>query len=84
MRPTDAQRHPAALPVTDARLQRLYDLIWRRTLASQMAAARIQQVLHSGFRINIKSDRAGCLAVRDPGGSDCMNGLCPHTCHVSS
>lgn len=33
--------------VTEARLRRLYDLIWRRTLASQMAAARIQQVMQS-------------------------------------
>jgi DNA topoisomerase I len=45
VRPTDAQRHPAALPAAEARLRRLYDLIWRRTLASQMAAARIRQVL---------------------------------------
>lgn len=44
VRPTDAQRRADALQVTEARLRRLYDLIWRRTLASQMAAARIQQV----------------------------------------
>lgn len=44
IRPTDAQRQPGALPVTDSRLRRLYDLIWRRTLACQMAAASIRQV----------------------------------------
>ena len=45
VRPTDAARQPDGLPVTEARLLRLYDLIWRRTLACQMAAARIRQVL---------------------------------------
>ena len=62
MRPTDAQRHPAALSVTEARLRRLYDLIWRRTLASQMAAARIQQVLHLGCWIKPKSNRPRLVA----------------------
>jgi DNA topoisomerase IA len=47
VRPTDAARQPDGLQVTEARLRRLYDLIWRRTLASQMAAARIRQVLRS-------------------------------------
>jgi DNA topoisomerase I len=44
VRPTDAQRQPGALPVAEPRLRRLYDLIWRRTLACQMCAARIRQV----------------------------------------
>ena len=44
IRPTDAAREPGSLGVPDARLARVYDLIWRRTLACQMAAARIRQV----------------------------------------
>ena len=59
MRPTEAQRQPAALPVTEARLRRLYDLIWRRTLASQMAAARIRQVLHLGSLIQDRPNPMG-------------------------
>ncbi len=45
IRPTDPGRSPASLQrVLDAAAWRLYDLIWRRTLASQMASARLRQV----------------------------------------
>ena len=43
IRPTDARRAPSSLPPAVGRRHRaLYDLIWRRTLASQMADARLK------------------------------------------
>ena len=48
IRPTDPARTPGSLlRVLDAAAWRLYDLIWRRTLASQMTAARLRQVSSS-------------------------------------
>ena len=45
IRPTDPGRSPARLQHELERAAwRLYDLIWRRTLASQMANARLLQV----------------------------------------
>ncbi len=43
IRPTDMTRAPDQLKVTDADQRKLYDLIWKRTLASQMAAARLEK-----------------------------------------
>ncbi|WP_126976867.1 type I DNA topoisomerase [Frigidibacter oleivorans] len=43
IRPTDMALSPDRLPVTDADQRRLYDLIWKRTIASQMAAARLER-----------------------------------------
>jgi DNA topoisomerase-1 len=44
IRPTDVQRTPESLSgVLDAPLLKLYDLIWRRFVASQMVPARIEQ-----------------------------------------
>ncbi|MEM6306433.1 MAG: type I DNA topoisomerase [Pseudomonadota bacterium] len=43
IRPTDMDRGPDDLKVTDADQRKLYDLIWKRTLASQMAAARLER-----------------------------------------
>ncbi len=44
VRPTDVTRTPQSLKgVLDTPSLRLYDLIWRRFLASQMACARIEQ-----------------------------------------
>jgi DNA topoisomerase-1 len=44
IRPTDVTRTPQSLKgVLDTPALRLYDLIWRRFLASQMACARIEQ-----------------------------------------
>jgi len=44
IRPTDVTRTPQSLRgILDAPALRLYDLIWRRFLASQMASARIEQ-----------------------------------------
>ncbi|MGR3757706.1 MAG: type I DNA topoisomerase, partial [Tranquillimonas sp.] len=43
IRPTDMARDAAALKITDADQRKLYDLIWKRTLASQMEAARLER-----------------------------------------
>ncbi len=43
IRPTDMTRDAAALKVMDADQRRLYDLIWKRTLACQMDAARLER-----------------------------------------
>ena len=41
--PTDARRNTASLKLTDADQRRLYDLIYKRTIACQMAAARLER-----------------------------------------
>jgi len=43
IRPTDMAADPDSLRLADADQRRLYDLIWKRTLASQMAAARMER-----------------------------------------
>ncbi|MFV0358666.1 type I DNA topoisomerase [Tropicimonas sp.] len=43
IRPTDMTRDAAHLRIGDADQRKLYDLIWKRTLASQMAAARLER-----------------------------------------
>ena len=43
IRPTDMSMAVDDLKITDADQRKLYDLIWKRTLASQMAAARMER-----------------------------------------
>ncbi|TNC70945.1 type I DNA topoisomerase [Rubellimicrobium roseum] len=43
IRPTDMSRDASALRITDPDQRKLYDLIWKRTLASQMAEARLER-----------------------------------------
>ena len=43
IRPTDMRRDTASLRLTDADQRKLYDLIWKRTIACQMAAARLER-----------------------------------------
>ncbi|MEM1066639.1 MAG: type I DNA topoisomerase [Pseudomonadota bacterium] len=43
IRPTDMTQDATGLKLTDKDQARLYDLIWKRTLASQMAAARLER-----------------------------------------
>ena len=43
IRPTDMAQGPDQIKITDADQRKLYDLIWKRTIASQMAAARIER-----------------------------------------
>ena len=43
IRPTDMAKDAKELKVTDTDQAKLYDLIWKRTLASQMSAARLER-----------------------------------------
>ena len=43
IRPTDMRLAPEKLRITDSDQRKLYELIWRRTLASQMEAARLER-----------------------------------------
>ncbi len=43
IRPTDMRKDAASLKLTDADQRKLYDLVWKRTLACQMAAARLER-----------------------------------------
>ncbi len=43
IRPTDMSRDAAGLGRLDADQRKLYDLIWKRTIASQMEAARLER-----------------------------------------
>ena len=43
IRPTEMAAAPDDLRISDTDQRRLYDLIWKRTLASQMAAARMER-----------------------------------------
>ena len=43
IRPTDMMLGPEKLQLTDADQRKLYDLIWKRTIASQMAAAQLER-----------------------------------------
>jgi DNA topoisomerase-1 len=43
IRPTDLSAAPDKLKITDSDQRRVYELIWKRTIASQMAAARLER-----------------------------------------
>ena len=43
IRPTDMTKDAGALKIADPDQRRLYDLVWKRTLASQMEAARFER-----------------------------------------
>lgn len=45
IRPTDMSVAPADLVVSDADQKKIYDLIWKRTIASQMEAARMERTV---------------------------------------
>lgn len=45
IRPTDMKRDTASLKITDADQRKLYDLIWKRTIACQMEAARLERTV---------------------------------------
>ena len=45
IRPTDMSAAPEKLRLTEMDQKRLYDLIWKRTIASQMAAARMERTV---------------------------------------
>jgi DNA topoisomerase-1 len=43
IRPTEITKDAAALKLTDADQRKLYDLIWKRTIACQMSAAKMER-----------------------------------------
>ncbi|MDJ0826074.1 MAG: type I DNA topoisomerase [Rhodobacter sp.] len=43
IRPTEMSLHPRDLKIAEPDQRKLYDLIWKRTIASQMAAARLER-----------------------------------------
>jgi DNA topoisomerase-1 len=45
IRPTNASKDAASLKLTDADQRKLYDLIWKRTIACQMAAAKLERTI---------------------------------------
>ncbi|MBA3908934.1 MAG: type I DNA topoisomerase [Rhodobacter sp.] len=45
IRPTDMSAAPEKLRLTEADQRKLYDLIWKRTIASQMSAARMERTV---------------------------------------
>lgn len=60
IRPTEFHRHPDKLPLNKEQKQ-LYDLIWRRAMASQMQAAQLERTV---FDIQ---DTSGRLSLRANG-----------------
>ena len=79
IRPTDMAADPDSLRLADVDQRKLYDLIWKRTLASQMAAARLERTTvdilspdgQVGFRATgqvVQFD--GFLAIYDEGRDD--------------
>ncbi len=68
IRPTDAARHPGQLKgyLSDDQF-RLYDLIWKRTVACQMIHATIDTVAVDLAAGDVASFRATGSTVRDPG-----------------
>ena len=70
VRPTDLFRRPASLKNTlDGDLFRLYELIWRRTMASEMAEAQIDRVA-----VDLRSGD-GQLALRANGQTIAFDGF---------
>ena len=79
IRPTDMSRSPDKVSVSAEDQRRLYDLIWKRTIASQMEAARMERTtVEIGSRDNQVGLRAngqvmlfdGFLKVYDQGRDD--------------
>ncbi len=61
IRPTDIGLEPGALSVSDPDQRRLYELIWKRTLACQMEAARFERTT-----VEI-ADETGALGLKASG-----------------
>lgn len=79
IRPTDMAADTASLRLTDKDQSRLYDLIWKRTLASQMAAARMERttvdIVSPDGQVGLRATGQvvlfdGFLAVYDEGRDD--------------
>lgn len=65
IRPTDIARHPKEMaPYLDDEQKKLYDLIWKRTIASQMASAEIERT-----SVDITGEHGGDKAMLRATGS---------------
>ncbi len=60
IRPTDMAASPDQLKITDTDQRKLYDLIWKRTLACQMEAARMERTT---VEIGAKDGQVGLRAT---------------------
>ena len=60
IRPTDLAVSPDKLKLTDADQRKLYDLIWKRTIAGQMEAARLERTT---VEIGSKDSQVGLRAT---------------------
>ncbi|MCR8723993.1 type I DNA topoisomerase [Frigidibacter sp. ROC022] len=60
IRPTDMANTPEKLGLTDGDQRKLYDLIWKRTIASQMAGARLERTT---VEIGSDDDQVGLRAT---------------------
>ncbi|NBZ88050.1 type I DNA topoisomerase [Stagnihabitans tardus] len=79
IRPTDMHATPEKLRLADPDQRKLYDLIWKRTIASQMAAARMERtvvdVLSPDGQVGLRANGQvvlfdGFLKVYDEGRDD--------------
>jgi DNA topoisomerase-1 len=69
VRPTDMSRTPDAVrSVLDRDQFRLYELIWKRAVASQMASARLDQVA-------VEADNGGAAVLRATGSQIAFDGF---------
>ncbi len=60
IRPTDMAKDAAALKLAEADQRKLYDLIWKRTLACQMESARLERTT---VEIGSKDEQVGLRAT---------------------
>ena len=60
VRPTDMAKDAAALKLTEPDQRKLYDLIWKRTLACQMESARLERTT---VEIGSKDEQVGLRAT---------------------
>ncbi len=79
IRPTDMAAAPDTLRIAEADQRRLYELIWKRTIASQMAAARLERttvdIASADGQVELRATGQvvlfdGFLAVYDEGRDD--------------
>ena len=83
IRPTDMNRDAGKIKATDPDQRKLYDLIWKRTLACQMAAARLERttadITSADGQVGLRATGQvmlfdGFMRVYEEGRDDVMNG----------
>ena len=82
IRPTNASKDAASLKLTDADQMKLYDLIWKRTIACQMAAAKLErttvEIMSKDGQVGLRANGQvvlfdGFLKVYEEGRDDTSN-----------